>query len=185
MGTSNFYNVNAKNVFVYEPEEFHGLEFLRDDLDYFAKESNLDFFASDSLTSDYDLSGFPAVSLGSLDYSFNYLNIDFTIEVKLFYRCGYYEAGNLDYEISIYYDNDSNDNVDDVISDIERYWVGDSISKGLWAIHKHNLENKLCGVVEKLIDNVEDLYKKVASPYTVTAQFSNGETWYAPAESVA
>ena len=116
---------------------------------------------------------------GYWSYEITYLNIQFEFHINLFLRSGYYEAANLDYEVEWFMDDsDYYEDIDSIIDEINYSPTTYDISRGIWAMHRSNLADKLATLQDTAINSAESILAQVSTPYGVTAQFSNGETIY-------
>jgi hypothetical protein len=103
--------------------------------------------------------------------------VQVTMQVKTV--SGYYEGANIDWDLDL----DINGNVSDYLPEVsEIHEVGGQRNgnRGLAAIHAQNVYDRtgeLMDIMDTLLDKV---CEKCSTPLTVSARFSNGETWYAP-----
>jgi hypothetical protein len=152
MATSNFYNVNATNIFAVQ---------LEDEWDYSDLVVNLESeFSKHSDYYDYgksdpnELRSFPSKSLGSFSNSVTIEDDEVEIFITPVIRSGYYEGVNLDWHIRLYvngYDDDT------------------------YADNANVLR-----ISNEYIEFIEDIFEQYSQPLGVTARFSNGETIYHP-----
>ena len=183
MGTSNFHNVNANSIYVIDPQdEFEyedTLEYINELFIEADKEGKFEFASDDEVTLDTELRSFPAKSIGIVYESFEFLGVGFEVQLIPLVRNGYYEAGNLDYEIKYYVDSSTEAyNIDDLVYDFQKYPEDFDVNAGLAKIHGDNLKKRLQNLEDKLTGEVEDIFTKCSDQYRVQAQFSNRETWY-------
>lgn len=180
MGTSNFHNANCSRVFVidYGDDDYMWQE-ATEHLGKWLKELEPNFIPDTYIKSDKELRSFPSSAIGILRQEFTFLSLEFTFDINVFLRSGYYEAANLDIEFGWLVDSsDYYDDADQIISEISYDPTTYGINQGLWTIHKSTLEDKLNTLQEESITYIESLLAQVSTPYGVTAQFSNGETIY-------
>lgn len=180
MGTSNFHTANAQATYVidYGDDEFLWEE-ATEHLGDWIHELDTVFELDTSIRSIEELSSFPASSIGSWSYELTYLNITFEFRINLFLRAGYYEAANLDYEFEWFIEGcDYYEDIDSVIDEINYSPTTYDISRGIWAMHRFNLADKLATLQDTAINSAESILAQVSTPYGIAAQFSNGETIY-------
>lgn len=180
MGTSNFYNVNASKIYVIDYEDNnHMWEESQDHLGDLILDMDNSFETSTNIESRENLRSHQSNSIGFFKNSLEYLGLDFTININIFIRPGYYSAANLDYEVEWFVDSsDYYEAVDDLIHDIHTSIDYYPVNKGVWAIHKSSLENKLTKIESELTSNVEKILSKISEPYNCLGTFSNGEALY-------
>ena len=183
MGTSNFHNENAQNIYVidYGNDEFlwqDCQELIGEDI----KSLDKSFEICNSLKSIEELRSYPSSSIGFWNFELTYLGITFELQINLFIRSGYYEAANLDYEFKWFINGDDVYNnligVQDVMNELTEELEYYDINPGIFTIHKNNLEFKLNDLENTAVTHVESVLKQISTPYIVTARFSNGETIY-------
>lgn len=192
MGTSNFYNVNAKQYYSVffesdeENEEFQDF-WYEDQIENICsylneKGFNVDANSLKNVKDPYELGSFPSYVIGSISEYKRICNVEFQINMYAVVRSGYYEGFVLDwfYEVEIEGDCDI-----DIIPDFEQVsetisYYGD-VSVGMGIIQAKNALKWLNKTVDSLIETTEDAFKDITTPLVVTARFSNGETFYAKA----
>lgn len=180
MGTSNFHTANAGATYVidYGDDDCMWQE-CQEHLGDWIRELDPTFEFNSNLRSQKELRSFPASSIGSWTYEITYLYIQFEFRINLFLRSGYYEAANLDYEFEWFIEGcDYYEDIDSVITEINDDPTTYDISRGIWAMHRFNLADKLDTLQDTAINSAESILAQVSTPYGVTAQFSNGETIY-------
>lgn len=192
MGTSNFYNVNAKQYYSVffesdeENEEFQDFWYedqIEDICSYLNEKGfNVDANSLKNVKDPYELRSFPSHVIGSISEYKRICNVEFQINMYAVVRSGYYEGFVLDwfYEVEIEGDCDI-----DIIPDFEQVsetisYYGD-VSEGMGKIQAKNALKWLNKTVDSLTEYTEDCFKEITTPLVVTAQFSNGETFYAKA----
>jgi hypothetical protein len=199
MGTSNFHNVNARNVYAvmmnYEqpvldddgeetdemedcaPELWECNDFM-DMLKEDAKElAPLKGFSyHDTCDTDpHELRSYNSIPLFQFYKNKKFGDVDVTVSINCVVRVAYYEGANLDWFIT--YDACGiNMNEIDFLADME--WQSE-MPAGMIKIQCKNAENFASNTADELIEVVEDFFKKSSMPLGVTARFSNGETHYA------
>lgn len=202
MATGNFSKVNAKNYYViygtYKDE--NGEEIQRDSWDFDdlreciredGRETKLFTEKSDGWV-DRD-----AQELCCESYDTHFGKSDFLTDTRIvrtiIMRNGYYEGGNLDWDIEITSPDGCNfklseyDSLEDLIEDymrsirdyVDRWGADYGWNMGTYKMHKKNIEKWLT----KIIENEEEICEKFCKEncedvYVVSARFSNGETWY-------
>ena len=182
MATSNFHNENTDRIYVIDPQdefEYESiLENIKIDFKNADKAGKFEFIEDDEIHLDTELRSYPATSIGRVYKSFNFLGIEFEIQIVPLTRSGYYEAGNFDYEIKYLIDGETFDNIDGILYDLEHYYEDYDLNKGLIAIHEDNLTSRLENIEKDLREKVENIFKDNSNQYEQTVSFSNGETWY-------
>ena len=179
MGTSNFHTANAQATYVIDYDEDYMWQECQELLGEHICELDSTFEFDSNLRSDKELRSFPASSIGYWLTELRYLNNVFGLRVNLFIRSGYYEAANLDYEIEWTLSGcDYYEDIDSIIDEINDDPTTYDISRGIWAMHRSNLADKLATLQDTAINSAESILAQVSTPYGVTAQFSNGETIY-------
>ena len=179
MGTSNFssstnviHAVDCDNELTYSDTR-HNLqsEFNAIDKD---KSNVFEFVNKNEWDGDRNFSG---KIIGQLYTTLDYLGYDFSLDLNIIMRSGYYSGFNMDYEFSCGYDGDSWDDIESMVNDLEEYGL-DSTMKGLYAIHGAKLRTKLDTLHDELKLKAIEVFKQYSDQLVVTAQFSNGETFY-------
>jgi len=182
MGTSNFHNENATRIYADECDYEGAYEDLVENVKYSLlakdKDRKIEFTFDDDIILGTELRSFPARSIGTVYETFDFLNIDLEVQIIALARSGYYEGVNLDYEINIQANGTDYEDVTGLISDIQDYPDDFDTTPGLIAIHAGNLQNKIEKSLETLITETEETFAEFTMPLVVTAQFSNGETFY-------
>jgi|SRR5690554_3060465 len=186
MATSNFHKVNASqyySVFFEADEENEQIDdFWYDDqienICSFLKEKgfNMNVYSKDP----HELRSFPSRVIASISAYKTICNVEFNITMYAVVRSGYYEGFVLDwfYEVEIEGDCDIDCFPDsEQLSDTISYY-GD-VSEGMGKIQAKNALKWLNKTVDSLTEYTEDCFKEITTPLVVTAQFSNGETFYA------
>ena len=186
MATSNFHSVNANNIYVIdfgnddiswsEAQDIIG-DNIKYALEQIQKDSKyITFTKDDSMSSQEELRSYPSSSIGTFEVYDDFIGVDILIQVNIFLRSGYYEAANLDYEVSITSGNDDYDDIRDF--DREDYVDYLGLSNSVWNLHSENFYNKVETIKDEIIEVVEKCLCNVSEAYEVSAQFSNGETFY-------
>ena len=176
MGTSNFhyenvlYTIDAEDEFEYE-----------DTISNITSEFNKDkeFYESDSISLESELRSFPARSIGSFDLDFEYLEQQIKVTIVPLARSGYYAGVNFDYELNIECEYCSYDDISYAVNDLLE---NGCVHKGLLTAHRSSLENHINTWIEETAKKITDVYAKFTEHLEVTAQFSNGETFYKKVE---
>ena len=183
MGTSNFssstnviHAVDCDDEFTYsDTRDNLQSEFNAIDED---KSNVFEFVNKDEWDGDRNFAG---KIIGQLYSSFTYLDIDFELTLNIIMRSGYYSGFNMDYEFGCSSNDGQYDSVDEMIDDLEEYDLESSF-KGLYAIHGNRLRVKLDTLHDELKLKAIEVFKQYSDQLVVTAQFSNGETFYKKVE---
>ena len=192
MATSNFHKVNASqyySVFFEADEENEQIDdFWYDDqienIRSFLNEKgfNVDANSLKNVKDPDELRSFPSNIIGSISEYKRICNVEFQINMYAVVRSGYYDGFILDwfYEVEIEGDCDIDclPNLEQLSETLSYY--GD-VSVGMGKIQAKNALKWLNKTVDSLIENTEDYFKEITTPLVITAQFSNGETFYAKA----
>lgn len=199
MGTSNFHNVNARNIYAvlmnyeqpvldddgeetdemedhapesWECEEF--IDMLKDDAKELAPTKGFSYHHTCD-TDPHELRSYNSIPLFQFYKNKKFGDIDVTVNINCVVRVAYYEGANLDWYIT--YDAcDVNMDEVDFLADAE--WYSD-MPAGMIKIQCKNAERFAYNMTEELIEIVEEFFKQKSMPLAVTARFSNGETHYA------
>ena len=176
MGTSNFHNENC--LYTIEAEDEFEYE---DTVSNITSELGKDkeFYEDDSITLESELRSFPARSIGSFDLYFEYLEQQIKVTVVPLARSGYYSGANFDYEMNIECEYSNYNNISDCVDDLLEYGC---VHKGLLTAHRSSLENHINIWIAETVKKITDVYEMFTDHLKVTAQFSNGETFYAKVE---
>ena len=183
MATNNFHYENTDRIYVIDPQnEFEYediLENIKIDFENADKAGKFEFIEDDEIHLDTELRSYPATSIGIVYKSFNFLGLDFEIQIIPLTRSGYYETGNFDYEIKyILNNNETFSDIDGILYDLEHYSEDYDLNKGLIAIHEGNLKKRLEDLEKDLREKVENIFEDNSDQYKQIASFSNGETCY-------
>jgi hypothetical protein len=201
MGTSNFYNVNAKRVYAIlmgydrpvlddegeetsETEYSHPDEWESDDFIADIKFCAREFADKNAITyyqfcdeDPHELRSYASAQLFQFYTHKKYGDVTITICINCVARIGYYEGANLDWYVT--YDLGNGVNADiDFQSDF--YYLSD-MPTGMKEIQYKNAEIWAYYETDRLIDLTEQFFEETSTPLIVTARFSNGETCYAKA----
>lgn len=172
MGTSNFYNKNANQVYAClmgDVEEFEILNFKLDVSDMIS-ELPYEFYEEDTYDNNRSFCGH---YLCRIESSKIIGNVELIVSLKVVLRSGYYDGANLDWEIEC--DNTEYNCISDYIEDAFDY---SEMNAGLKVIHKSKATDWIEEIQEKMINDVEKVFAKITQPLKVVARFSNGETIY-------
>ena len=172
MGTSNFHY--EKVLFTIEAEDEFEYE---DTISNITSEFNndKDFYEDDSITLDSELRSFPARSIGSFNYYFEYLEQQFEVTIIPLVRNGYYSGANFDYELNIECEYSNYDSISEAVDDLLQYGC---VHKGLLVAQRAHLEKHIDTWIETTEKRVCEVFKMFTDELVVTAQFSNGETFH-------
>lgn len=199
MGTSNFHNVNARNIYAvlmnYEqpvldsegeetdemedcaPESWECDDFmnmLKEDAQELAPLKGFSYYHNCD-TDPHELRSYSSIPLFQFYKNKKFGDIDVTVNINCVVRAAYYEGASLDWYIT--YDAcDVNMDEVDFLADAE--WYSD-MPAGMIKIQCKNAERFAYNMTEELIEMVEEFFKQNSMPLAVTARFSNGETHYA------
>ena len=184
MGTSNFssstnviHAVNCDDEFTYSDTRYNlQSEFNAIDKD---KSNVFEFVNKDEWDGNRNFSG---KIIGQLYSSFTYLNADFELTLNIIMRNGYYSGFNMDYEFGCSLDGNQYDDIPELIEDLEAYYIEEYNVQGLYAIHRARLRVKLDTLHDELKLKAIEVFKMYSDQLVVTAQFSNGETFYEKVE---
>lgn len=199
MGTSNFHNVNARNVYAvlmnYEQPLLDSEGEETDVMEDCAPESwdYDDFFTNlkENAQELAPLKGFSYhhaceedphelrshASIPQFQFYKNkkFGDVDVTVNINCVVRGAYYEGASLDWYVTY----DACDvNMDQIDFLAAAQWYSD-MPAGMIKIQCKNAERFASNITEELIEVVEDFFKENSMPLTVTARFSSGETHYA------
>lgn len=134
-----------------------------------------------------------ATDLFSLRTSKSYGDIEVELCITGQIVSAYYEGASLDYKLEIacgdwcevengYYTV----TVEDTIKNLFEVGYSDhsnsDMNSGLRTILSRSATKWAEKETDKMIELIEEIFTEVSMPLVVTAQFSNGETWYAKAE---
>lgn len=161
MGTNNFLNKNASNIFACELQD----EFSYEDLKEILTEEidavfNIEF---DKEQSQDDERNFPGVYLGDINHDYR----DCTLRLKPIIRAGYYDGCNLDYDIEFMCGQDYCDSLNDLKIDLEYF------GKPTKAII-NNFKKQLPLMIKKL----EKVFATNSTPLNKIGGFSDGTAIY-------
>ncbi len=137
-------------------------------------------------TIDYNRS-YGAISFGSLVATLNFLGVEVDVEVKPYYRSGYYEGCNLDYTVTISTDNYDSDDLADVVELIEDELFGTDDDYLLPELKKreNGIKEKVYETYKKMSEAVEAAFAKYTDNYRLVAVASNGEAFYEQCKGAA
>jgi hypothetical protein len=198
MGTSNFHNVNARNIYAvlmnYEqpvldddgnetdvmedcaPESWECEEFFSNLKENAIELAPLKGFSYHH-TCDKDpheLRSYSSIPMFQFYKNKKFGDIDVTVNINCLTRGAYYEGASLDWYMTYDVCGVNMDQID-FLADVE--WKSD-MPLGMIKIQCKHAERWAQSVTDELIDVTEEFYKQNSMPLTVTAKFSNGETHY-------
>jgi hypothetical protein len=198
MGTSNFHNVNARNVYAvlmnyeqpvldedgneteemedrapesWECEDF--MEQLKEDAKTLAPTKKVKYY--DKCDEDtHKLRSFSSHKLFQFYKQKSFGDITITVTINCVLRSAYYEGASLDWYMVYDTPNYKGDEIDfqDDFDDCSY------MPAGMKKIQCKNAERFASKTTDELIEVVEEFYKQNSMPLGVTARFSNGETIY-------
>jgi len=204
MGTSNFHNVNARNIYAvlmnYEqpvldeddnetdeieecvPDSWECQDLfdnLREDAKELAPTKGFSYHAICD-PDPHELRSHGSNLLFQFYKNKKFGDVDVTVNINCVVRGAYYEGASLDWYIT--YDACGlNMNQIDFLESMEWY---SSMPTGMIKIQCKNAEQFASDTAEELIEVVEEFYKQNSMPLTVSARFSNGETHYAKLQNM-
>lgn len=198
MGTSNFHNVNASNVYavlmnyedvVYDedgnetdetemraPDTWECDMFIKDiKEDAKEKAPAIGFSYHHTCNEDpHELRSYSSIPLFQFYRFKKFGDIDITVNINCVLRVGYYEGANLDWFIT--YDVMGN-NTDEL--DFLYYTEYQSdMPAGMIKIQNKLAETWASNTADELVNVTEEFFKEHSMPLGVSARFSSGETWY-------
>jgi len=174
MGTSNFYNENASKIYAMQLEDDLDYDFLVEDLTLLAMGKFKNDFETCDKYEENGLYSFPGNIIGRIYENFENENGNILVIVNIIIRSGYYSGVNLDYSIELNYEN-YNDRWEDMdLQDQEAFNCDDDFRK----LKALTIYKKSIAWLEKNIKALEAIYQQIATPLSVIATFSNGETIY-------
>ena len=198
MGTSNFHNVNARNVYAvmmnyeqpvldengdetdvmaecvpeyWECEDF--MNMLKEDAKELAPLKGFSYHENCD-TDPHELRSYSSIPLFQFYKNKKFGDVDVTVNINCVVRVAYYEGANLDWYITYDVCGINMDQID-FLADME--WQSE-MPAGMIKIQCKNAENFASNTADELIEVVEDFFKQNSMPLGVTARFSNGETIY-------
>ena len=203
MGTSNFHNVNAYNIYAvlmnYEQEilDDDGNEteetetFAPDswDIDCFIDDirlqaealavgSNIKYWKNLEMEDPHSLRSYGSTALFQLYQSKTFGDVEVQVNINCVARHAYYEGASLDWYVTCTMANET-ELIDDMDYEINEYMS--DMNAGLRKIQARNAEAWATSIKDSLIETVEKLFTEQSTPLVVTARFSNGETHYSKA----
>ena len=129
----------------------------------------------------------PAQYLGYFQQSKFYGEEEFTVRLRMYYHCGYYEGANLDYDIEIEgmygWEEDNEElwngskvTIEDIVtSNLE----GSDLSKGMQKIQSKNIIKWIEKYIKETSSKIEELFSEVCdNRLELVGTFSNGESIY-------
>ena len=203
MATSNFMNVNAKQVYAipstYMETDENGNEIERN-MDSWDYDDLMDSIADNAgwdrieggdnnryYNGSYVCENIETLNFGKSAPSF----LETTIKSTIIMRSGYYSGVNLDYEICVEdcggYDACLSEGYENMINAMmenyrylaERYATEDGWNMGLFNMQRKNIEKWLENAINEAVEKCEKICKENCNDQLVVeARFSNGETWY-------
>lgn len=198
MGTSNFHNVNARNVYAvlmnyerpilnnddeetneletcvrdsYECDDF--IQMLKEDAEELAPLKGFGYYHACD-TDPHELNSYCSIPLFQFYKNKNFGDVDVTVSINCVIRVAYYEGANLDWYIT--YDV-CGINMDEIDFLADMQWQSE-MPASMIKIQCNNAERFASNIADELIEVVEDFFKQNSMPLGVTARFSNGETYY-------
>lgn len=182
MGTCNFsIPTNARAYYVIESDDFcNPIE----DIHMMAEALELDCTPEDETVRSY----YSNDKTNALEFRDS--RGDLWAKMHVQYMPGYYEAGNLDYDIEIDgYSLSNFDGIDDMAQELAENYLtdryGDPIyNAGMMKIQTRNQKKRFLAYLNELAERMEDVLKSLASETLIrAATFSNGEAIYLPANA--
>lgn len=176
MGTSNFYNKNASNIYSIMDirDRFH-LDHIIEDIQNILESGGFD-------TPKPELYG------NMLSYTTQRIGVnskhkligdaEIIVSIDALIRSGYYEGVNLDWVLNTeIYDKRLDDELQWYGFSVEEL-LGDWMNKGMAKIHAPTAKGFIWDSQDDLVDRLEQVYKQVSKPLTTKARFSNGNVMY-------
>ena len=207
MGTSNFHSNRTSCIFAID-DSYYDEELEQTIYDEFIwrdtrsnicselrainndKSNTWEFSETLTISLKEELSSYPATPIGWFYSNFSFATVNITINFIPKTVSGYYSGFNLDFELQfedeysydpyVYDPGSESGMVEDIIN--EHLYQNPQLS-GIIKIHGKNILSKLQEKItegQKLLENV---FKMYSSGYKISAQFSNGETWYEKCKS--
>ena len=200
MGTSNFYNVNAHNIYavlmnyeqpIYDeggnetketetvaPDKWDVdcfIEDIRLHAEALAIKNKIKYYKELEMTDPHILRSYGSTELFQLYQSKNFGDVNVQVNVNCVARHAYYEGASLDWYVTCTMANETEliDDMDYEINDWMSY-----MNAGLRKIQSKNAQAWAESIKNSLIEVVEKIFTENSMPLTVTARFSNGETLY-------
>ncbi len=194
MGTGNFNNRNASNIFAVETEDEWAYEDSIDNVKSRLEEKfGRDFVEETNKWEDGRNGGaiFGYVELDSNEmdggepetiHDVEYQKwCEVNIKVECIVRTGYYSGMNYDWNLFVTISTENTydmvfgfDELDDIKGELSYNFIEDDFAG--------TVIDYITTKSEELISGIEEVYKENTTPLVVTARFSNGETMYAPAK---
>jgi hypothetical protein len=200
MGTSNFHNVNAYNVYAVlmnyeqpicdddgnETEETETVAPDRWDIDCFIEDirlqaealaikNNIKYYKELEMSDPHTLRSYGSTDLFQLYQSKDFGDVNVQVNINCVARHAYYEGASLDWYVTCTMGNET-ELIDDMDYEINE-WMS-YMNAGLRTIQSRNIESWVTSIKDSLIETVEQIFTENSTPLTVTARFSNGETIY-------
>ena len=203
MGTSNFHNVNAYNIYAvlmnYEQEilDDDGNETVETetiapdtwDVDFFIEDirlqaealaikNNIKYYKELEMKDPHALRSYGSTALFQLYQSKTFGDVEVQVNINCVARHAYYEGASLDWYVTCTMANETEliDNMDYEINE----WMS-CMGAGLRKIQARNAQSWTTSIKDSLIETVEKIFTEQSTPLVVTARFSNGETHYSKA----
>ena len=201
MGTSNFHNVNAYNIYAvlmnYEQEildddgneteetetfapDSWDVDWFKDDIrleaEALAIKNNIKYYKELEMEDPHSLRAYGSTALFQLYQSKTFGDVEVQVNINCVARHAYYEGASLDWYVTCTMANET-ELIDDMDYEINEYMS--DMNAGLRKIQARNAEAWATTIKDSLIETVEKLFTEQSMPLVVTARFSNGETHYA------
>jgi len=164
MGTSNFHKMNASSYFVMEcAEDFEyedHIDNVYDRMGELAKEKGYSISEGGSVSG--KLRSFPSNPICTLKVEKRFGDMYAYVTLVVIARSGYYEHMNIDHEVE---------------GETDDFYYSD-MNAGLAHIQERNANRYIEVQGQRMVQEVEEVLKRITTPYGVTARFSNGETIY-------
>lgn len=201
MGTSNFHNVNAYNIYAVlmnyeqpmytdtgeETEETETvaadewdvncfIEDIRLQAEALAVRSNIKYYKELEMKDPHSLRSYGSTALFQLYQSKDFGDVNVQVNINCVARHAYYEGASLDWYVTCTMSNET-ELIEDMDYEINEYMS--DMNAGLRKIQARNAEAWATTIKDFLIEAVEKMFTEHSMPLVVTAKFSNGETHYA------
>ena len=201
MGTSNFHNVNAYNIYAVlmnyeqeildddgnETEETETIAPDTCDIDFFIEDirlqaealaikNNIKYYKELEMKDPHSLRSYESTELFQLYQSKDFGDVNVQVNINCVARHAYYEGASLDWYVTCTMANET-ELIDDMDYEINE-WMS-CMGAGLRKIQARNVQAWATSIKDSLIETVEKIFTEQSMPLVVTARFSNGETHYA------
>lgn len=200
MGTSNFHNVNAYNIYAVlmnyeqpicdddgnETEETETvapdtwdvdcfIEDIRLQAEALAIKNNIKYYKELEMKDPHSLRSYGSTALFQLYQAKEFGDVHVEVNINCVARHAYYEGASLDWYVTCTMANET-ELIEDMDYEINEYMS--NMNAGMRKIQERNAQAWVESVKDSLIETVEKIFTENSMPLVVTARFSNGETMY-------